>query len=76
VTEASSHPVLQTLPATSELLRRYSVVGATLVSYEADLKDKWMKQKASIHCWFHLCNNMSDNELLVDCQAIYNSVID
>jgi len=50
VTEASSHPVLQTLPATSELLRRYSVVAAALVSYEADMKDTWMKQKVSIHC--------------------------
>jgi len=49
VTEASSHPVLQTLPATSELLRRYSVVAAALVSYEADMKDTWMKQKVSIH---------------------------
>jgi hypothetical protein len=50
VIEASSHPVLKTLPATSELLRHYSIVGTALVNYEADMKETWMKQNVSLHC--------------------------
>jgi hypothetical protein len=49
VMEVSSHPVLKTLPATSELLRRYSIVSAALASYEADMKETWMKQNVSFH---------------------------
>jgi dynein heavy chain len=49
VMEVSSHLVLKTLPATSELLRRYSVVSAALVNYEADMKETWMKQNVSFH---------------------------
>jgi hypothetical protein len=47
--EVSSHSVLKTLPATSELLRRYSVVTAALVNYETDMKETWMKQNVSFH---------------------------
>jgi len=36
------------LPATSELVRRYSVIGAALDSYEADMKEIWMKQNVSV----------------------------
>lgn len=49
VMEVSSHPVLTTLSATSELLRRYSVVSAALVNYEADMKGTWMKQNVSFN---------------------------
>jgi hypothetical protein len=51
--EASTHPVLKTLPATSELLRHYSTVGTALVNYEADMKETWMKQNVSFCCSFH-----------------------
>jgi hypothetical protein len=71
VTEASSHPVLQTLPATSELLRRYSVVSATLVSYEADLKDTWMKQKVAFIVSLSCVTVWVIHELLLVCQGIY-----
>lgn len=47
VLEASSHPVLKTLPLTSEVLRRYNVVSTALVNYEAEMKDTWMKQNVS-----------------------------
>jgi hypothetical protein len=50
VIEASSHPVLKTLPAASELLRHYSIVGTALVNYEADMKETWMKQNVNLHC--------------------------
>jgi hypothetical protein len=53
VKEASSHPVLKTLPATSELLRHYNIVGTALVNYEADMKEMWMKQNVSLPCWCH-----------------------
>ncbi|KAJ9592734.1 hypothetical protein L9F63_015614, partial [Diploptera punctata] len=44
VMEASSHPVLKTLPVTIELLRRYNIVSSALVNYETEMKDTWMKQ--------------------------------
>ena len=44
VMEASSHPVLKTLPVTAELLRRYTIVSGALVNYEVEMKDMWMKQ--------------------------------
>ena len=44
MTEASSHPVLKTLPVTTELLRRYNIVSVALTNYEAEMRDTWMKQ--------------------------------
>lgn len=37
-----AHPVLRSLPYTSELMRRYNSVSAVLKAYEKDLKIAWM----------------------------------
>jgi hypothetical protein len=66
VIEASSHPVLKTLPATSELLRHYSTVATALINYEADLKETWMKQNVSLHCEFHKASQLNDTLLVHD----------
>lgn len=48
----SGHPVLKTLPSTSELMRRYTSVSAILKAYEEDLKNTWMSHDASFFYFF------------------------
>lgn len=42
VKSASAHPVLKTLSATSELVRRYNMVANTLLNYQQDMKNAWL----------------------------------
>ena len=38
----SAHPVLKTLPATAELVRKYNYVSNTLNNYETEMVNAWM----------------------------------
>lgn len=48
IDQVSAHVILKTLPATSDLLRKYTSVKTTLETYENDMKALWINQNVSI----------------------------
>lgn len=67
----SSHPVLKTLPAASEVMRKYNTVTSIFKVYEEDLKNIWNSHEVRCAFRFDAVNRISYYQV----QDFYSRII-
>lgn len=50
LTDALQHPVLKSLPATTELSKKYNIAVSALTSFEEDIVNTWVNHNVKNFC--------------------------